>query len=222
MKKGISKKTIEKMQKAMGKPATENDMVVHLQKQIEDQNKKIQDLTDILIKKKDPSIFRHHDSKVTLEDLDTVYLLEPRERRTAEKQKADIERELKGLHKLLGEVCGGRHKAYEYSTGDKSALKERGKGLVRQEVYNTPPKFSEVQKAGLKREYDDLTEELRRLVPSYKSQWDQKSSHHQEAVNKELALITTHSKKVTRWQNIAKILDPTNEAGWDLSRLRRK
>lgn len=227
-KGALNKKTIRNLENLA--PAEQKQDVVKedkqvelMQKKIEELNKKIEQFDKLLAQKDDPSKIHQIESRVKLENINKTYIMPEKEKAGWEEKKREAILELNNERTQLGAFLGGRQKVFEYSTSpDDSELRKRIVASNRALAFNTAPKISDIEKNKLLKRYKELTEKLKPLVASQKDAWDVSGPHYQEAIEKAVALNTTHKKLVTEWINIGKIMDPSNSSLWSLEALEKK
>jgi hypothetical protein len=198
-----------------GTPVQSDGNVKILQDQVSQLTSQIESLTKLMNQQRDPTLKQRAEGNVSLSQLDSVELLSEDEIRGFEVKKSEAIRELNGVRKTLMSSCGGAFKAMEYQTGDDSELKKRVFLADKAIHLGTVGNLSDVEKDRLLKEYKELTEELKQIVPSHSDQWQVNGEHYQEAVEKCQMMMGKYAGKIRRWKNIAKILYPEDKKKWD-------
>ena len=224
-KGSLNKKTVDKLKNLTGggeQSAHSQDDIQTLKTRIDEMSKIISDLTDKLTQQTDPVKQKIVSRYNIATDLDSCPLLSQKEIDRLELEKAEAVRELQGTRKVLSSILGGTVFATEDKTGDKDELYKRLAMSTRALVHQTPPKLSIEERNRLKKEYDVLTNELRKVQPSISSCWQVGTPQYMEAIERIALMSTKYSRKIMRWQNIGKILDPENPSAWDIGKLAKK
>lgn len=219
-KGSLNRKTARELENITGgdKPAETQD----LKNQVEQLAKCVEHLQNQLNEKQQPT-YRQKlkvESQVKLEDLDKVDLLLDADVKSLENEMEVAQQELEGKRTILAEVLGGTVKTYQDQTGSDGDLHLRRFRAAKTLALQSPPNVSTTEKNKLKHEYEQLSIELRRMVPSQKAQWAVGTPEFSEAVDKQMKMGEPHwAKKIKRWKNIGKILNPDDSQMWNIDRL---
>ncbi len=226
-KKGsLNKKTLHKIKnmdmggKAVTPTGQSTSEIEHMKEQMSKMQDIISGLTKQIGDQKSSTGSAKIASQYKLKDLDKVNLLTNTEVEDLETARAEAIRELNGHRKILKEALGGTVIAFEKQTApDKTELYKRIAFANRALAQQGRPNVSAQELNILRKEYNILTEELRKLVPSQKAQWAVGTPEYSEAIQQHVLLMTTYAPKVRRWQNIGKLLDPNDSKLWNIDKL---
>lgn len=224
-RKCVDKKTIDSLRHLAdtGQTAPKSSAEIeNLRKLIEGQNAKIDELNNKLTKNQEITRYGEIKSNVDLNRLDKTTILSADDVKRIEEQLEASVRELNGHRNVFLSLGDGDYNAFERKTGTRNQLKKRVIQAKRALANEAPPKITSTERDKLNREHQELSREIAPLVASERDQWDVKNQygHFQDAIDAATAISTTYSKKIKRWQNIGKILDPTDKSLWDLNKLR--
>lgn len=189
------------------------DQISVLQRSVEALTKKIEDRSD-------PTLQEKAHKKFNSEELVKQDFLSDEQTQVLEVERQKIQDELEGKRVHLGSMFAGDVTIEQRTTGNAQDLYQRLGRVNKTLALQERPDLTDLERNKLTREYDVLRDELRKIFPSQKAQWDTKHDDYADAVHRIQELSKPRwASKIRRWQNIGRILDPSNPSMWDTSQL---